>query len=359
MKERIQYMDTLRGLAVLLMVQQHLQSWLWEVKWISYSFTWPKYPIMLSLHFTGWFAAPLFLILAGAGAAIMHESGTPYSVYIKRGLLIVTCGYLLNFITPNWFDPGSWYVLHTIGFSIIIAPFLNRMGNRHLFVLTILIIIIPVFLQTYLKTSLMPGNDDMNNIYLSGGIFRLIFAEGHFPIFPWLGFFVIGIISRRLVKLHRYNILLFISIILTGTGIFLGSLYNHGYFFATGGKLFRLFVPLQYFYPPLPAFIFFIMGISLLFFYLVSKNYKLFQMNFFAPLNALGRTSLTWFMIHVFIYNQVFWILGFYKIFSANEVIFITLFSITAMLYLSLKWEKHDFLYSLEWFIRKFASIKT
>ncbi len=358
MKERILYMDTLRGLAVILMVQQHLQTWLWNVKWMSYPVTWPKYPLMLTMHFTGWFAAPLFVLLAGAGSAIMHESNRPSAEFVKRGLMILLCGYLLNPMTPNWFRPGSWYVLHTIGIAIIISPLLLKIKNRYLVLIVLFSIILPAFFQTWLKTSLMPGNLDMSNTSLPGGIARIAFIEGHFPFFPWIGFFIAGILSRRMIKENRNNMVLLASFLAISAGIYLESLYNHGYFFATGGKFFRLFVPLPYFYPPLPPFIFFIMGIALLILYIFSKNYNFFNRAMFSSFNALGRSSLSWFMFHILVFNQLSSILGFYRIFNNIETILITFIIIVLMIFLSIKWQRYNFKYGIEWLIRKFTAVK-
>jgi uncharacterized membrane protein len=358
MKERITYIDSLRGLAVLLMIQQHLQAWLWNVNWLSYTITWPKYPFMLTMHFLGWFAAPLFIILAGAVAVLMNEAGKTSSEYLKRGLMIIASGYLLNVLTPNWFKPGSWYVLHTIGFSIIISPVILRIKNHLLILTAIFMIFISAILQTWLKTSLLPGNNDMSNLSLPGGIIRIAFVEGHFPIFPWLSFFITGIIIRRMITENKHIFIFYGSLLITGSGIFLGSFYYHGYFFATGGKLFRIFVPLHYFYPPLPPFIFFIMGISLLIFYIFTKSDSLLNKSIFSSLNSLGRSSLSWFMIHVIVFNQIVWICGLYKFFNATETVIITIISIILINYLSVKWQKKDYKYGMEWIINRINSIK-
>ena len=350
---RLTYIDSLRGFAVIIMVQQHLQSWLWNVSWMSYPLTWPKYPVMLSLHFTGWFAAPIFVILAGTGVELSYETEKQSSAYIKRGLKIIACGYLLNFIIPNWFAPGSWYVLHTIGISILLSPLLLQINTPLLFIFTAVSVFIPAFLQTWLNTALMQGNLNMNTISLPGGILRIAFVEGHFPVFPWIGFFTAGIVSRRIIRETKINRILYASILIAGIGIFLASLYNHGYFFATGGKLFRIFVPLPYFYPPLPPFIFFIMGISLFKLYCFIKFDNLLSLPFFYPLSTLGRSSLSWFIIHIFIFNQLAWITGLYKTFNAVDTLLITFAALFMMIYLSIKWQKYNFRYGIERFIKR------
>jgi uncharacterized membrane protein len=57
MRERISYIDALRGLAVIFMVQQHLQGWFWNENWISYALEFPRHPVMVALNFCGNFAA--------------------------------------------------------------------------------------------------------------------------------------------------------------------------------------------------------------------------------------------------------------------------------------------------------------
>ena len=179
MNERINYLDSLRGLAVILMVQQHLLSWLWDKKWIAYALTFPDHPFMLAFNFMGNFAAPVFLIVAGTGSAILNEKVIlSKHENLKRGLFVLLCGYVLNIVSPHWFVPGSWYVLHTIGIAIILSPFLMKLENLYLIIISALIISFSPLFQTWLNTPLMIGNDQMNNVCLHGGILRLALEIG-------------------------------------------------------------------------------------------------------------------------------------------------------------------------------------
>lgn len=353
-------MDSLRGLAVILMVQQHLTAWLWNMKWTPFHLIFTKHQVISGIHFAGCLAAPLFLILAGAGASMMHESGKKTPEIIKRGIAIILCGYLLNLITPNWFSPGSWYVLHTIGVSMILSPLLLRLTNSRLALLLLTTILLAALLQTWLNTALSQSNYDMNNISQPGGIARLMFVEGHFPLFPWLGFFMAGIIAKRLANSHNHKTILYAAASCIAISIILCSLYRHGYFFVTGGVLFRIFIPLRHFYPPLPVFIFFILGIALFLFFIFAKYGSLFTGTcaLSIMLKATGRSSLSWFIIHVFIFNQLSWLCGFYMTFSGAEAFLIISLFIAAMLCLSVIWEKYNFKYGFEWIIRRMAAIK-
>ena len=61
-------MDALRGLAVLLMIEQHVGIWLWKGALPGES-SW-DYPFLLAFNALGGGAAPLFIALAGMGSSI-------------------------------------------------------------------------------------------------------------------------------------------------------------------------------------------------------------------------------------------------------------------------------------------------
>lgn len=274
MQERIRYIDSLRGLAVVFMVQQHILFWTWEKHWLSFSLTFPEHPVMLSIYFAGGFSAPLFLMLAGAGAVFLYREKSPSaSEYFKRGMFIFLCGCLLNILAPQWFRPWSWYILHTIGLGIMLFPVLNRLSAVKLILLSAGILAVTVLVQTRLKTPLMLGNNYMNNIHMKGGILRLAFAEGHFPVFPWTAFFIMGIVSGRwLAEGKRKNVLL-ACLSVTAAGSILAYCYHYGFFFATGGTMFRMFVWSPIIFPPLAPLILVLAGsVPLSFYFLRVKT---------------------------------------------------------------------------------------
>jgi len=354
MIERINYLDSLRGLAVIFMVQQHLQSWLWDKKWISYSITFPDHPVMLSFNFMGNFAAPVFLIVAGAGSAILNEKVilTKHE-NLKRGLFILLCGYILNIVSPHWFVPGSWYILHTIGIAIILSPLVMKLKNLYLFIISAFIFFLSPLFQTWLNTPLMIGNDQMNNIHMNGGIMRLALVEGHFPLFPWLSFFIAGIISYRWIRRAEREKVLYLALTLIALWIISAGCYRHGFFFATGGWFFRGFVFVPYIYPSHPPFMFLISGVSLIFLYLFSlmqgERFN-FTLKILAP---MGRLSLSWFFIHIVIFNEFFRICGLHRTFNEAGSISIITVVLFLIIFISVKWEERGYKYSIEWFMRK------
>ena len=125
---RIDSFDLLRGVAVLLMMEQHLGVWLWRGPAPGHRIT--DYPVLLGINILGGGAAPAFLMLAGVGAALFLGRAERSSlraarrVLGTRGVTILLFGYLLSLLTPSWFTLRSWYVLHLIGLSqLVIALF--------------------------------------------------------------------------------------------------------------------------------------------------------------------------------------------------------------------------------------------
>jgi uncharacterized membrane protein len=359
MNLRINQLDALRGFAVILMVQQHLISWLWEVRWVSYSLTFPEYPVMMILNFFGNFAAPLFLLLSGTGAFLLFEKTEIRKFeFLKRGLFIISSGYLLNILSPHWFSPGSWYILHTIGIGIILAPFFIRLRILYLLVLSLSVIAAAPLIMTFLNTPLNMGNNFMNDIARTGGIIRLAAAEGHFPLFPWTGFFITGIICGKWIKKERFLNILMLSGFSLAAGIFLAFCYKYGFFFATGGTFFRFFVFTPFIYPSHISFILMLLAISLL---ILLLFYRILYRRDFLPFslfNAVGRLSLTWFFVHIILFNEIFRAAGFHGNLTAWKAIITSALFMIIMLFLSLKWQKYNYFMSLEWVMRKVVKSK-
>ncbi|MBI5064112.1 MAG: DUF1624 domain-containing protein, partial [Desulfatitalea sp.] len=155
--------DALRGLAVLLMITQHVAYWLGVLR--------AKHVILVTGALGG-LAAPIFVTLAGVGVAFStHRHAGPKCdrLLIVRGVLLVGFGYLMNLITPSWFSPLSWYVLHLIGTAMILAPLLRRASDPWVLALIGLCLIATVGVQNALDTPLRLFNEYMASPNKPGG----------------------------------------------------------------------------------------------------------------------------------------------------------------------------------------------
>ncbi len=123
---RITGIDALRGIAVVLMVQQHLLAWLWDAPRVTFPDLVRGYPLSMMLNLLGNLSAPLFIMLAGMGAGLfLARPGSRARTLVVRGACIMLLGLALNLLAPYWFNPGSWYVLHLIGLCLMLAPTLK------------------------------------------------------------------------------------------------------------------------------------------------------------------------------------------------------------------------------------------
>jgi Heparan-alpha-glucosaminide N-acetyltransferase, catalytic len=120
-RDRLLFLDGLRGFALVCMVLNHTGRW-----WMDGRMTWPRYHLIyVSLTLAG----PAFLFLVGFCMPLaVRRPGGPAErlslarlgrTFVGRGLLVVLAGMLLNVVVfpaePFW----SWGVLQTIGLSLI------------------------------------------------------------------------------------------------------------------------------------------------------------------------------------------------------------------------------------------------
>ncbi len=351
---RIAGLDAARGIAVLFMMQQHIGAWLWSEPWISLSRIFREHPVMMSFNWLGHLAAPLFVTLAGAGTVFLRQRhGSSDTLLIKRGAVTLLAGCLLNLLSPHWFSPLSWYVLHLIGFSLALSPLLARTPSAILLPFSAALFVLAAVMQTILNTPLLLDDAFMNSADRTGGVARLMFTEGHFPVLPWLALFINGIVAGRCIAAKKTRALLVMAACSAGAGLLLAALYRQGHAFATYGPCYRLFVILPYFYPPLPACMLLLSGAALA---IIAGLHRIDQTRHFASSNAivcLGRSSLTLLLLHIVVFNELSRPLGIYKAFSLPATACLLLSVLALFTFLSAWWQRYDFRYGAEWAMRK------
>lgn len=120
--DRLQFLDAVRGFALLLMIANHTGRW-----WQDGAMGWPRYNLIYATMAVG---APLFLFLVGfclpLSFAPRRQAGAPMSVgmaakFLQRGAKLVLAGWALNLVVFR--DEPFWEggVLQTIGLGIILA----------------------------------------------------------------------------------------------------------------------------------------------------------------------------------------------------------------------------------------------
>jgi uncharacterized membrane protein len=340
--------DALRGLAVLLMITQHVAYWFGVLG---------AKRVILVTGALGGLAAPIFVTLSGVGLAFtIHRHAEQCDrLLILRGALLVGFGYLMNLLTPSWFSPLSWYVLHLIGTAMILAPLLRRASDPWMLVLIGLCLIATVGVQNLLDTPPRLFNEDMAAPQKPGGVLRFALAEGFFPLLPWLAFFMAGLLAGRWLLAERKDKIARLALAMLGLLALLATVDYLKLDFARQAPWLRFFRVNTTFYPALTPITLFLMAVSLFFLLaFVAMEQKLDR---FAngALTALGRASLTILIVHVALFRESLPLLGLFHRLSAGATVLATLAVLLGFTLAVLAWRKIGFKYGAEWVLRRLS----
>lgn len=180
-KKRFWEIDSLRGIAVILMVFFHA---LFDLRYFA--------NMTLGLPQTFWFwfprvTASLFILLVGVSLSVSSSRpGSGYRKFLNRGLRIFLYGLLISIFTILVFPQEfiAFGVLHLIGVSIIVTIPFQRWRLRNI-VIGIGAIALGLFLETVQPT---------NSLFIWLGLFPKTFRSfDFFPLFPWVGLVFLGI----------------------------------------------------------------------------------------------------------------------------------------------------------------------
>ena len=182
---RFREIDSLRGLAVLLMVMVHAAA-TWNPHNSAQS-TWIAY-LVAGL---GGLAAPLFVTIFGWG--LVRSKSTTNGNIIKATILILL-QLLVNLFSPHLFDPLTPGILSLFALLILIKPLIVNMANNNI---SFLVFSISIFLIYGLSSFIynIQGTSDWDSRVSTNNLTILVshlFLTGTYPLFPWITFAVVG-----------------------------------------------------------------------------------------------------------------------------------------------------------------------
>jgi len=333
---------------VLLMVQQHLTVWLWDNSWGNIQQMMQQYPGILAMNALGGVAAPLFITIAGWSAVRANKKyGT--KTIVMRAVALLACGYLLNILVPSWFSLFSWGVLHTIGFAVLISPLLSRVSWRLLLLIGIVVVFVSPCAHWLLQTPFYYNNARMENWQVAGGMFRLMFLEGQFPVFPWLTFFIAGmLVARSRQQALTVHLVSFAAI--AGIGFALHVLKN--VLDPAIVEKTPLIYALQlkaHIFPLLTPLLLILSGVSgiLLVTFNRLKSAKLLDL-----IAIYGKYSLTILITHIVLFRELPIQMGVYKSLSTPGMLLTMGAVIGAYGLIGWLWARRGFVGSFEWALR-------
>ena len=190
LKKRFWEVDSLRGLAIVMMVTFHL---IFDLNYFGiYSFN-------ISSGLLWWFAritASIFVFLVGVSLSLSYTRTTLLSnnitekelflKYLKRGLKIFSYGLLITAAT--WIFIGNGFIvfgiLHFIGIAIILEYVVIKRKYLNLF-LGLAFIAAGIFLMNF--------RFDFYGLLWLGFTPNNFYTVDYFPLLPWLGIVSFGI----------------------------------------------------------------------------------------------------------------------------------------------------------------------
>ncbi|MCA9699686.1 MAG: DUF418 domain-containing transporter [Myxococcales bacterium] len=360
------------------MIEQHMGVWLWQGPAPGESMH--DHMGLLAFNALGGGAAPTFVTLAGIGSCLLARKregrgDNPDRALVLRGLVVMAFGYLLSLMTPSWFSPRAWFVLHLMGLGMLTTPLWRRLPTAALLGIGVAILLATGPLQAWVGVPL-----HMDNPYMAGrspisphdwvGL-RIALLEGQFPVFPWFSFYLAGIVVGRHVSDGRLRR----TAALAGGALALGLVGVASRYLvpaAKGGALWRTTTLNVPFFPASPTLVVLLLAIVLLgiFALMVWDDRRPLSEN--NPLVTLGRASLTLLLLHVWLFRELTRVDGWWQLhvpplawlsrwthwwqaLSVGESLSLLLGFVVFAVVATRLWQRVDYRYGAEWALRKLA----
>ena len=243
-------------------------------------------------------ASATFVVLAGIGlglSSLKRESQTVNTI-VKRSIFLLILGLLNMSIFEG--DILHYYAFYFL-FGVFLLPFSNRVLISMIGLLNI------VFFGMLLSIDYESGWNfeelTYSGFWTIDGFTRNLFFNGFHPVFPWLGFFLLGILlSRALLKKRQFQIKMIswglVAIIFSEIMSFIFS----GYLIPADSEL--QFLVMTDSMPPMPLYFiaasgsaFLIIGLCLL----VSEKFK--ESNIYSLIAPAGTQTLTLYILHIIV----------------------------------------------------------
>jgi uncharacterized membrane protein len=200
--ERNLTLDILKGFAVIIMIIANTVPYFYNI----------ENEIFIRLLFST--AAPIFIITSGYITFFnVHIKKVEKSKLYLRICQILYGGVLIDTLFWHSIPFITFDVLYLIAFSQIAIIFVNK---NHLLKLTFLIFIISPLLFYFFeyRLSIIDTKSISYQFVEESNPIKRIFFDGWFPIFPWFGFFLLGVLSLKYSKIlsRRLNLNFFLGI---------------------------------------------------------------------------------------------------------------------------------------------------
>lgn len=198
--KRIEIIDALRGLSILLMVIHHA---LYDAVYFLGAPSWLfSNPVFDPLHY---FFAGLFIFLSGVSCRFSHSN-------LKRGLVTFAAGWVVTLVTYLVDNPAWFGILHLLGLSALLVgsaelafpKLLHGERSQKRDVARALVILASTILFVFMWSKVYDVSYNFKGFAWLGFIYPGYYSSDWFPLLPWFFVFTAGVavggfvVERRL-----------------------------------------------------------------------------------------------------------------------------------------------------------------
>ena len=185
-KERLDYLDALRGILLIFMIGYH---YLFNLEYFfGYSTPIFSFPINLIPPVV----SALFLVISGISVTFSRNP-------VKRGLLVLFWAMVITLVSYQVEPaaPITFGILHCIGLMMLLSVPLSRLGKTPSLIAFLLFFLLGhLFLQLYVSVPWL---------FFAGLRSPAYGALDYYPIFPHGAYFIMGMIIVRFGTLERFS----------------------------------------------------------------------------------------------------------------------------------------------------------
>ena len=357
--ERLQSIDALRGLVIIIMLLDHVR----ETFYLHKQVTDPMdvtvtEPALFGSRLLAHICAPVFVLLTGISAFLFQSKKQDLqqtrAFLLKRGLFLIVLELtLVNFAWTATFPPEVIYlqVIWAIGISMVVLA---------------CCVSLPLPVLAGVALVIIFGHNLLDSVHFSQGILQNIWFVLHergwiefagiklrtsYPVLPWIGVILLGYIlgqffSSKYTAKQRSRTLFSLGLASIGLFVLLRLINIYGdqpwqYFESLQLSLMSFFNLTKY--PPSLLFILLNVGIGLL--VLVAFE-RMQQHSFLKPLVVFGSVPMFFYLLHLYVLKLIYmfalsaWGTNYGNYLSVNHVWMLWLITIVLSfaLYPVVKW---------------------